>query len=211
MCEHILKKWNQYIEEKLLPLISSDLEGNIYSKHKSTTKCDVLIPKQKNIINIISKIKPQNILEIGFNAGFSALLIKMTAEQIGLKEMKITCIDINDHPYVTKCHKKISQDYTDVDLITYSSHTYLPHLHETSRICYDLIHIDGDHTLDGAEHDLLDCLKLSHKGTVIIFDDTNLKHINNICDQFIRKGLINEHKFDKIEGTTYNHRFLEVV
>lgn len=211
MCEHILKRWNQYIEGKLLPLINDGLEGNIYSKHKSTIKCDVLIPKQKNIINVVFKTNPQNILEIGFNAGFSTLLIKMTAEQIGLKETKITCVDINEHPYVTQCYKKISQDYTNINLITQSSHDYLPYLHRTSKIRYDLIHIDGDHNISGAEQDLRDCLELSHKGTVIIFDDTNLKHLNDMCERFIEKGFVNEYKFNKIEGTTYNHRFLEVV
>jgi predicted O-methyltransferase YrrM len=203
----ILTQWNRYIEENLLPLIKSQLEGNLYSKHKSTEKCGMLIPKQRNMVNIITKIRPKRVLEIGFNAGFSALLMKMTSEQIGHKEMEMTCVDINVHPYVTSCYKRISQDHKNIKLVIQSSHDYL----KSDTTKYDLIHIDGDHNLEGAEKDLVDSLKLSHKGTIIIFDDTNLKPLNDLCDRYVKTGVVKEHQFPKINGTTYNHRFLEVI
>ena len=68
--QDICNKWRDYIERNLLPLITIKLEGNIYSKHHSTQKYSNLIPKQNNIIQAINNIKPQNILEIGFNARF---------------------------------------------------------------------------------------------------------------------------------------------
>ena len=45
---------------------------------------------------------------------------------------------------------------------------------------FDVIHIDGDHRTEGAAKDLEYCLKLSTKGSIIFFDDTNLKHLYDL-------------------------------
>jgi predicted O-methyltransferase YrrM len=158
-----------------------------------------------NFINVINRLQPANVLEIGFNGGFSALLMKMTKPDI-----KLTCIDINQHPYVVPCYEQISRDISGIDLILDSSVTALPKLIELD-IKFDVIHIDGDHSKEGAQGDMELCLKLSRKGTVIIFDDTDIQYINDICNHYVDNHLVTEYPFDKVTGQIYDHRFLEVI
>jgi predicted O-methyltransferase YrrM len=202
----IILTWNQYISEKLLKLITSELEGNIYSAHKTKTKADVLKPKQLNIIRAVSNIKPNDVLEIGFNAGFSALLMLMSANT----QVHLTCVDINDHAYVVPCYQQISEDYTGISLITQSSHVILPQLISEGKT-FDMIHIDGDHSPEGAKLDFDQCLRLSHKGTIIILDDTNISYLNELCTSYVAKGVVKEYLFDKEKNIRYFHRFLEVL
>jgi predicted O-methyltransferase YrrM len=164
-----------------------------------------MIPKQKNIVTLVSKLKPNNVLEIGFNAGFSALLIMMSH-----LEMKLTCIDINLHNYVVSCYNTLKKDYSNLNLILESSHIALQKL-INKNLTYDLIHIDGDHSLLGATNDLNLCIKLSKKGTIIIFDDTNINYLNELCNSLISKKIVRDYIFNKIEGTKYNHRILQVI
>lgn len=204
--EKIIKDWENYIEKNLIPLVGSHPEGNIYSKHLSTAKLDLMKPKQYNIVNLIHEYQPQNVLEIGFNAGFSALLMKMTKPNINLM-----CVDINEHNYVAPCYNKIKTDFYHFELIMESSLIALPKLIEQG-FKYDIIHIDGDHRIEGAKKDFELCLKLSKKGTVIIFDDTDMEHLNDLCEDYVNKKIVRDYNFNNKVGCSnlFQHRFLEV-
>jgi len=202
----IINNWKLYINKNLIQKIGNNPEGNIYTSHLSVKEQDLMIPKQKNIVNLVKNIKPINVLEIGFNAGFSALLMKMS-----YPDLKMTCIDINYHHYVKPCFDQISGDFNNINIILESSNTALQNLQNDKKI-YDLIHIDGDHSLEGARKDFENCLKLSKKGTVIIFDDTNINYLDNLCNNFIKRGLVIEYtKSNILPCTVYKHRFFEVI
>jgi hypothetical protein len=201
--------WEHYIEQKLLPLINVKLEGNIYSKHHSKEQYSNLQPKRYNIINLIHYLNPKKILEIGFNAGFSSLLMSMTDLNKDLNK-EITCIDINQHSYVIPCFEQIKTDYPNIKLITETSLIALPKLINNNET-YDIIHIDGDHRIEGATQDFELCLKLSHNKTIIIFDDTNLPHLNDLCNTFIENNKIEEFFLPNfIKCNEYAHRFFTV-
>ena len=74
----IIKKWKTFIEEKMMPTIlkvDEILEGNIYSLNTKTYYYEIFKEKQKNIALCGMHLNPNSeILEIGFNSGFSALL-----------------------------------------------------------------------------------------------------------------------------------------
>lgn len=202
---NIKNQWENYIKKKLIPLVGNYPEGNFYSKHLSNLKENAMIPKQNNIIKFLKKFKPNNILEIGFNAGFSALLMKIINPEINL-----TCIDINKHFYVIPCYKIISNDYKNIKIILKNSLIALPKLIKQKKE-FDVIHIDGDHSIESAKKDLNFCLKLCKKGSVIIMDDTNLPHINKLCKEYIKNKIVKEYNFEKIECKRYQHKFLEVM
>jgi len=202
---NFINTWQEYIEKNLLNLINDPLEGNFYSSHLKKTKEPAMFYKQKNIVNLIELLKPKNILEIGFNAGFSTLLMKIIDPEINM-----TCIDINSHSYVIPCYKQICKDYKNIKLILKNSTIALPELIEM-KLKFDIIHIDGDHNVKQAEKDLNFCLSLCTSKSVIIIDDTNLQSINDLCEKYIHKKAVKEYVFSKVECEKYKHRFLEVL
>lgn len=202
---NVINIWEEYIEKNLLNLINDPLEGNFYSSHLMKIKNSEMIPKQENIISFIESFKPKNILEIGFNAGFSTLLMKIIDPEINM-----TCIDINSHSYVIPCYDQICKDYKNIKLILQNSTIALPELIEM-KLKFDVIHIDGDHNVRQVEKDFDFCLNLCNSKSVIIIDDTNLKNINELCEKYINEKVLKEHVFSKVECKKYKHRFLEVL
>lgn len=207
---NLIINFTTYIQNNLLPIVKNlnvELEGNIYSAHKSLIESDDLSDKKYNIYKLFNVIQPKKILEIGFNAGFSTLFMKLLEPTIN-----ITCIDINEHKYVLPCFDKLRSDFDNLSLFPYSSYDIvLPNLIKNNEK-YDLIHIDGDHRLEGAIKDLELCIKLSDDRTIVIFDDTNLKHLNDLCDTFIKNGFLIDYKLNGFKNNQkYKHRFFQVI
>jgi predicted O-methyltransferase YrrM len=205
----LTNNWKSYIETYLIKNIKSlnvNLEGNIYSQHNSFDDgSQNLSNKRLNIYNVLKKNKPKTILEIGFNAGFSCLLMKMI-----LPDVNITCIDLNEHTYVMPCFNKISSDFSNLNIILGSSYNIgLPQLIKENKK-FDFIHIDGDHSLTGAKKDIDLCLKLCHDKTIILFDDTNIKHLNDLCSKYVSERKLKDYYFDMyLNNQKYKHRFLQ--
>jgi len=79
------------INNDLLPIINKlneRLEGNIFMSSHSNYNND-FFDKQVNVVIAARRKSINNVLEIGFNAGFSALLMLLTN-----KNIKMTCVDI---------------------------------------------------------------------------------------------------------------------
>jgi predicted O-methyltransferase YrrM len=105
----------------------------------------------------------KNVLEIGFNSGFSALLMLESNPHIYL-----TCVDIGEHKYTMPCFEKIKKKYEDrIQIIIGNSVQTLPKITEK----FDFIHIDGAHDSQVATSDIIHSFHLSKHNTILIFDD----------------------------------------
>ena len=163
----IINKTKQYIDEKLMPVIQqsgSPLCGNIFTQHHHTNYSSEYINKQKNFVDILNTRKDiKHVMEIGFNSGFSTLLMLMSNSNIN-----VTSVDLGEHKYVIDCYKIIKNDFQDrIILHIGDSREVLPRLNKT----FDLIHIDGCHYTDVAEIDIINSYNMCREGGLIVMDD----------------------------------------
>ena len=174
-----------YINQYLLPIIHESgelLEGNIFMLHHTTQYTDEYIEKAKNISNLVLNKNIKNVCEIGFNAGFSALLILISNPNIIL-----TCYDLCEHRYTISCYLKIKETFGDrINLISGDSTKTLSYANGK----YDLIHIDGGHDTYVAESDIINSYRLSKQGTILIMDDYNFGNLHELWDTYINKYIL---------------------
>jgi predicted O-methyltransferase YrrM len=172
----------QYINDNLLPIINNSnelLEGNIFMLHQTTNYSDVFLNKSKNISNLVLNKNIKNVMEIGFNAGFSTLLMLLTNSN-----MSINCFDLGEHKYTIPCYEKLKETFGErINIIIGDSTKTLLNVTDI----YDLIHIDGGHTTEVAESDIINSYRLSKKGTILIMDDYDFGNLHYLWDNYIIK------------------------
>ena len=188
----------------------SDFEGNCFYLNKTFIKKDELINKQKNLFWIGFK-NPINICEIGFNAGHSSLLLLIKNNS---KNINFTIFDISYHSYTKQCYEYICNKFPDVnfDFIEGDSVTSIPNwINNTKKYEYfDVVHVDGGHALEILTNDFANSLKILKKDGLIIVDDVQKEHINNIVNVYLSTGSLKEvtHMF---ETSIYPHRILQKI
>jgi hypothetical protein len=166
----ILFKWNSYIQIKLIPLIKSErLEGSIWNKHMSNEPDMGFFEKQKNLIYIAQTYTGSSGCEIGFNAGFSALLLLMANPSL-----KLLCLDLGEHDYTKRCFEQVKQDFGDrISLLLGDSQQTMKTVQET----FDFVHVDGGHTEAIATADCQQALRVLNSKGFLLVDDTNLSAV----------------------------------
>jgi len=174
-----------YIQEHLIPIIANCdelLEGNIFMNHHTCTFTDDYINKQQNISLLVLNKNIKHVMEIGFNSGFSTLLMLLTNPTL-----QITCFDLGEHKYTIPCYTQIKTLFGNrLNLIIGNSKTILPMIQDK----YDLIHIDGGHSTDVVISDIYNSYRLSKHGTILIMDDYNFTNIHDIWNNFITIALL---------------------
>jgi predicted O-methyltransferase YrrM len=172
----------KYIDQHLMPIINGCgelLEGNIFMFHHTTTYTNQFLNKAKNISNMVLNRNVRNVMEIGFNSGFSTLLMLLSNPH-----MKISCFDLGEHSYTMPCFNKLKETFGDRLQITIGDSCQT--LRQVKDVTYDLIHIDGGHSTEVAESDILNCYRLSKKGGILIMDDYDFPNLHQLWDKYIR-------------------------
>ena len=177
-----IDEWKKFIKDKLMPKIiecNETLEGNIYSLHTHTEYYNYFLSKQRNIYSCGKNLKQNSeILEIGFNSGFSALLLLLSSHP----SVKITCVDINCHSYTIPCFNIIKELFQDrIEILLGSSVDILPKLTKK----YDLIHIDGCHFTEIAEIDIKNSLSLIKNNGIMIMDDVEYNDLGTLWNKYV--------------------------
>jgi len=176
-----INKTKTYINENLLPIINNcgeKLEGNIFMKHHTTNYTDIFVNKSKNISNLVLNKNIKNVMEIGFNSGFSTLLML-----ISNPKLCISCFDLGEHKYTRPCYNKLKETFGDRINITFGDST-LTLQNVTGN--YDLIHIDGGHSTEVAKCDITNSYRLSKPGTILIMNDYDFPNLHNLWDNSIK-------------------------
>ena len=189
-----INKTKAYIDTNLLPIIHNCeelLEGNIFMIHHTTNYTDVFLNKSKNISNLVLNKNIKNIMEIGFNSGFSTLLMLISNPNIC-----ISCFDLGEHKYTIPCYEKLKETFGDRINITIGDSTKtLQNVNNN----YDLIHIDGGHSTEVADNDIINSYRLSKQGTILIMDDYDFHNLHNLWDSYIIK-----YNLKKLHINVYN-------
>lgn len=170
--------WNQ-IEETYQQLtdiaysFNIVVEGNIYNLHgaeKSYVPFDGFLPKRHTYA--LFAAANNSILEIGFNAGHSALLA-LTANP----ELTYTAVDICQHAYTVPCYEFLKSKFGDrINLIQGDSRIVMPNLSWTHPgLCetIDAWIIDGSHHMQDAGWDIEHVITIAKNHDRLLFDDTN--------------------------------------
>ena len=136
------------------------------------------VPKQVELIKkIIIEENINSVLEIGFNAGYSAELF------LSNTSMDTVSFDDGKHKYHKFGKSHIDKNFPDRHslILGDSKKTLLQYMISNPNKNFDLIFIDGGHDYITAESDLLNCKNLSHQNTIVIMDDTVYKK-DKICE-----------------------------
>lgn len=179
---NIINEAKKYINNNLISIIQNSgepLEGNIFMYHHSLEYTDLYINKVKNISNLLLNKNIKNVLEIGFNSGFSSLLMLLSNPNV-----RVTCLDLGEHRYTIPCYRNLKSIFGDrINIIIGDSCETLQTVNEK----FDLIHIDGGHTTEVAESDIVNCYRNSKNGTILIMDDYDFPNLHMLWDTYIVK------------------------
>jgi hypothetical protein len=144
------------------------LEGNIFYEHHEKQFINFLprFHKKRRAISIFG-LTSSRMLEIGFNSGFSSLLM-LTINN----ELHIHALDICNHNYTLPCFNYLNRVFGDrIKLTKGNSAFQLPLILNLNN--YSSFHIDGGHGVDIAELDLVNIIAKAKDGSIICFDDTD--------------------------------------
>jgi predicted O-methyltransferase YrrM len=151
----------------------------------------------------------ENICEIGFNAGHSTMLMLLGRTNTPIN---FTIFDINHHTYTSECYDYIKTKFPQVnfEFVEGDSIVMIPEWTREYRKyeTFDIIHVDGGHALDIIQNDFANSVKLLKKNGVIIIDDVQKTHINDLVNAYIYSGMFEEIT-SIFETTFYPHRILK--
>lgn len=145
-------------------------------------------------------------VEIGFNAGHSALLLLHTLDPSA--EMRV--FDLNNHSYAQVAFKYLASHYPQLrEMIVGNSTITLPEYVKArpeELQSYDIVHVDGGHQKDVVYSDVFYADLLLKSGGVMILDDTNIEYIMSMIERLLQRG----YRFlYQVPTYGYTHCFLE--
>lgn len=133
---------------------------------------------RRALYTLISKLKPQSVLELGTHVGASTLHIALALKKIGQGGHVISA-DILDVNSPNSSWKRIGLEKPPVEFakdlqcdehITFVAQPGLDFMHETQKR-FDLIFLDGDHTGGAVYQEVAAALKILNPNGVIILHD----------------------------------------
>jgi len=166
------------------------LEGNIFyadldERFAESAPAEELAPARRNVWRA-ARFK-ERLLEVGVNAGHSALLALSSNPRL-----EYYGVDIVAHAYTLECVDFLKGEFPGrVHLFPGDSREVLPWLAERSgELNADLYHVDGGHTDEVCLSDMTNCIRMgqSQKGRHLLLDDIHASWIFDIYCEFVARG-----------------------
>lgn len=188
------------------------LEGNCFYADKTLTRLPILIPKQQNVINLvnhISKVVPvPQICEIGVNAGHSLLLMLQSLN----KPSQMFLFDLGTHAYTRPCIEYLRTQFSEASLHTSYGNSIITlplwlSLNKDAIGTFDLVHVDGGHTLECIVNDMGAAIQMTKCGGYIIVDDCNDTNIAAVIEAWISSGVVEP--IPQLYSIVYPHILLQ--
>jgi predicted O-methyltransferase YrrM len=181
----IVSKLNKVIAESNEPV-----EGNLFYAHHDEAFpngpiVDYFALKRANLMAACRG--KGRVLEIGVNAGHSALM--MLYHNPGLHYVGV---DICSHAYTWKAMDFLNQQFPGrVTFFVGDSVFVLPEIRVTRPdLLFDLMHIDGLHTLAHCKTDTYNAITMALPYGWIIIDDTDMKHLKEFYNELVAKKIL---------------------
>ncbi len=129
----------------------------------------------------------ERMLEVGVNAGHSALLVLSSTPRL-----EYYGVDIMSHSYTIECVDFLKGEFPGrMHLFPGDSREVLPWLAGRSdELEFDLLHVDGGHTSEVCLSDMTNCIRMAHgeKGRHLLLDDVHASWIFDIYCEFVSRG-----------------------
>lgn len=176
------------------------LEGNLFTHHLSYDRWEAGIRKRNNLFILARRC--QRVLEVGFNAGHSALLFLLADPRVD-----VVAVDCCTHKYTVACVDYLNSHFHNrVRLVAGNSLVVLPRLLSKGissevPLDFDLFHIDGGHSRAVACSDMLFCRRMAKHNAFVVLDDTNVSYLATLWQQYISNGYIVAYWEDDLRST----------
>jgi len=166
------------------------LEGNIFYRDGEERYADALpaaelAPARRNVWRAV-RFK-ERLLEVGVNAGHSALLALSASPKL-----EYYGVDIMSHPYTAECVDFLKGEFPGrVHLFPGDSREVLPWLvNRRAELSFDVFHVDGGHTSDVCQSDMANCIRIAagQRGRHLMLDDVHASWIFDIYCEFVSRG-----------------------
>lgn len=183
-----VESYSDHLRElgRIILEIGEPLEGNIFFRHQAASMdtLDPIFLGKRRCLALLASVH-SNVVEIGFNAGHSALLMLSAND-----ELRLTSIDLGVHQYTVPCFDYLSKKFGFRNRLIVSDSAQAFPLLGRQESEASLFIIDGGHSLSMAETDLFNCIHFGQRGSVILFDDTDDVGIRILLNMYIAKGLL---------------------
>jgi hypothetical protein len=166
------------------------LEGNIFyadgdQRYAERPPADELAPARRNVWRAV-RFK-ERLLEVGVNAGHSALLALSSSPRL-----EYYGVDIMSHPYTAECVDFLKGEFPGrVHLFPGDSREVLPWLvNRRAELSFDVFHVDGGHTSEVCRSDMANCIRIAagQRGRHLMLDDVHASWIFDIYCEFVSQG-----------------------
>jgi hypothetical protein len=166
------------------------LEGNIFyadgdEGYAARPPAAELAPARRNAWRAV-RFK-ERLLEVGVNAGHSALLALSTNPKL-----EYYGVDIMSHAYTAECVDFLKGEFPGrVHLFPGDSREVLPWLVDRrAELSFDIFHVDGGHTSEVCLSDMTNCIRIAQgqRGRHVMLDDVHASWVFDIYCEFVARG-----------------------